>query len=250
MRGSSCGSTTQHSPRRIASTPSLASAASRGCARYGGKISSEWFYSKSLQILDEASRAVPGGGPADRGRRLGGLAAHRRGDPQQLHRRIQGDLVQVGGLSRRPTISLGSIHASRASSTRRCRATSSPSGSAPARLSAEAARWTGLRPGTAVAVANVDAHVSVPAVTVTGPGQHGRGDGHEHLPPRAGRPARRWSRACAASWRTASCRGCSASKPASRPLATSLPGSSSTAVPPAYHAGGATETDVHAQLGA
>ncbi len=38
-------------------------------------------------------------------------------------------------------------------------------------LTAEAAGWTGLRPGTPVAVANVDAHVSVPAASVTGPGR-------------------------------------------------------------------------------
>ena len=31
-------------------------------------------------------------------------------------------------------------------------------------ISAEAAAWTGLRPGTAVAVANVDAHVAVPGL--------------------------------------------------------------------------------------
>jgi L-ribulokinase len=37
-------------------------------------------------------------------------------------------------------------------------------------LSPKAAEWTGLRAGTAVAVANVDAHVSVPASTVTEPG--------------------------------------------------------------------------------
>jgi L-ribulokinase len=37
-------------------------------------------------------------------------------------------------------------------------------------LSARAAAWTGLQPGTPVAVANVDFHVSVPAVTVTTPG--------------------------------------------------------------------------------
>jgi L-ribulokinase len=37
-------------------------------------------------------------------------------------------------------------------------------------LSAEAAGWTGLRAGTPVAVANVDAHVSVPAATITTPG--------------------------------------------------------------------------------
>ena len=46
-----------------------------------------------------------------------------------------------------------------------------PIGARAGDLTAEAAAWTGLRPGTAVAVANVDAHVSVPAATVTGPGR-------------------------------------------------------------------------------
>jgi L-ribulokinase len=38
-------------------------------------------------------------------------------------------------------------------------------------LSAQAASWTGLKDGTAVAIANVDAHVAVPAATVTEPGR-------------------------------------------------------------------------------
>ena len=38
-------------------------------------------------------------------------------------------------------------------------------------LSQQAATWTGLKPGTAVAVANVDAHVAVPATTVAEPGR-------------------------------------------------------------------------------
>ena len=45
-----------------------------------------------------------------------------------------------------------------------------PIGARAGGLSEQAASWTGLRPGTAVAVANVDAHVSVPAVGVTEPG--------------------------------------------------------------------------------
>ena len=36
-------------------------------------------------------------------------------------------------------------------------------------LTAEAAAWTGLKPGTAVAIADVDAHVAVPASTVVEP---------------------------------------------------------------------------------
>jgi L-ribulokinase len=45
-----------------------------------------------------------------------------------------------------------------------------PIGGCAGGLRDEAARWTGLRQGTPVAVANVDAHVSVPAAGVTEPG--------------------------------------------------------------------------------
>jgi L-ribulokinase len=38
-------------------------------------------------------------------------------------------------------------------------------------LTEQAAKWTGLKPGTAVAIANVDAHVAVPASAVTEPGR-------------------------------------------------------------------------------
>ena len=81
-----------------------AAAAARGEAwlpRYGGRISSEWFFSKSLQILDEAPRRLPRRGPADRGRRLDRLAADRGRDPQLVHRRLQGDLVEARRLPRR-----------------------------------------------------------------------------------------------------------------------------------------------------
>jgi L-ribulokinase len=46
----------------------------------------------------------------------------------------------------------------------------SPLGDRAGEVTTGAAAWTGLLPGTPVAVANVDAHVSVPAVTVVGPG--------------------------------------------------------------------------------
>jgi L-ribulokinase len=46
-----------------------------------------------------------------------------------------------------------------------------PIGDKAGELTPQAAAWTGLLPGTAVAVANVDAHVSVPAATVTEPGR-------------------------------------------------------------------------------
>ena len=104
-----------------------APAAARGepwLPRYGGRISSEWFYSKSLQILDEAPARLPRRRPADRGRRLGRLAADRRRDPQRVHRGLQGDLVEARTASRTPRTSAASTRRSRRSSTTRCRATS------------------------------------------------------------------------------------------------------------------------------
>jgi len=46
-----------------------------------------------------------------------------------------------------------------------------PIGSKAGEITEEAARFTGLLPGTAVAVANVDAHVALPAVGITEPGK-------------------------------------------------------------------------------
>ena len=79
---------------------------------------------------------------------------------------------------------------------------SGPAGSPPRRR-----RWTGLLPGTAVAVANVDAHVAVPAATVTEPGTMVDDHGHLHVPhgPRARTSGR--CPGCAAASRTGSCPG-------------------------------------------
>jgi L-ribulokinase len=138
-------------------------------ARYGGKISSEWFFPKALQMLDEAPHVYQAadklievtdwvtwqltsvetrnsctagykamwsrrdGFPSD-----GYFAAL---DPRFEHvidEKMSRDILPIGGLA--------------------------------GGLSEQAAAWTGLRRGTAVAVANVDAHVSVPAAAVTRPG--------------------------------------------------------------------------------
>ena len=110
--------------------------------------------------------------PPDRGRRLGRLAAHRRRDAERLHGRVQGHLVEGATGSRRRATSGGldprfGGDRRRQDVARRRR----PSASGPASLTARAAAWTGLPAGIAVAVANVDAHVSVPAATVTAPGR-------------------------------------------------------------------------------
>jgi len=135
-------------------------------SRYGNKISSEWFFSKALQILDEApevyaaaDRLIEGAdwvvwqltGEEKRNACTAGYKAiwsKREGYPgsaffKALDPRFE-DVVDAK-MSR-------DIYAI---------------GDKAGELTEQAAAWTGLLPGTAVAIANVDAHVSVPAATVT-----------------------------------------------------------------------------------
>ncbi len=138
--------------------------------RYGGKISSEWFFSKALQILDEAPEIYARAGrlieAADwvvwqltgRETRNNCTAGYKAMwskadgfppdayfaalDPRFEHvvdEKMSRDIVSIGGRA--------------------------------GGLSEQAAAWTGLPAATAVAVANVDAHVSAPAVRVTEPGR-------------------------------------------------------------------------------
>jgi L-ribulokinase len=137
--------------------------------RYGGKISSEWFFAKALQILDEAPEIYT---RADR-----------------LIEAADWIVWQLTGIETRNTCTAGykAIWSKRdgfpsdayfaALDPRfehvvdeKMSRTISPVGSRAGGLSERVAAWTGLRPGTPVAVANVDAHVAAPAATVTAPG--------------------------------------------------------------------------------
>ena len=138
--------------------------------RYGGRISSEWFFSKALQILDEApeiyaaaDRLIEGGdwvvwrltGVETRNACVAGYKAlwsKRDGFP---------DASYFAALDPR----LGTIVDDKMSRE------IAFAGERAGGLSAEAADWTGLPIGTAVAIANVDAHVAVPAATVVEPGR-------------------------------------------------------------------------------
>ncbi|MCC7355617.1 MAG: ribulokinase [Anaerolineae bacterium] len=138
--------------------------------RYGGRISSEWFFSKALQILDEApqvyaaaDRLIEGAdwvvwqltGEEKRNSCTAGYKAiwsKRDGFPTNAYvRALDPRLERVIDEKMSRTIY--------------------PIGQRAGGLTARAAEWTGLKPGTAVAIANVDAHVSVPAATVTEPGR-------------------------------------------------------------------------------
>jgi L-ribulokinase len=138
--------------------------------RYGGKISSEWFFSKALQILDEApdvyaqaDRLIEAAdwvvwrltGVETRNPTTAGYKAmwsKREGFPdREYFAALDPRLADVVDTKMTRDIAV--------------------MGERAGGLTDEAAGWTGLRPGTAVAVANVDAHVAVPASTVTEPGR-------------------------------------------------------------------------------
>lgn len=137
--------------------------------RYGGKISSEWFFSKVLQILDEAPQVYHA---ADR-----------------LLEAADWVNWQLCGVETRNTCTAGykaiyqdgtfpdntylaALHPELADVVEtKMKAELAPLGGRAGDLTEEAARWTGLRPGIAVAVANVDAHVTVPAAQVVEPGR-------------------------------------------------------------------------------
>jgi L-ribulokinase len=147
-------------------------AAERGepwLARYGGRISSEWEFAKALQILDE--------------------------DPEiyeRMDRWVEGaDWIvwQLCGVETRNTCTAGykaiyqdghypSEDFLRALDERFADFVSakiagplSELGTRAGDLTAQAAEWTGLPEGIAVAVGNVDAHVTAPAARAIEPGQ-------------------------------------------------------------------------------
>jgi L-ribulokinase len=139
-------------------------------SRYGGKISSEWLVPKVWQIVNEAPEIYAA---ADRFIeaadwviwQLTGVETHnscaagykgiwskREGfPPNEFYKALDPRLENFIDEKMLRTIT--------------------PPGTKAGGLSAQAAAWTGLIPGTAVAVANVDAHVSVPAVAVVEPGR-------------------------------------------------------------------------------
>ena len=138
--------------------------------RYGGRISSEWFFAKTLQILNEAPEIYEAAdrlleaadwvvwqltGVEKRNSCTAGYKAmwsKREGyPPDTFFKELDPRLEKIVEQKMSPNI---------------C-----PIGEKAGELTAHAAEWTGLRQGTAVAVANVDAHVSVPAATVTEPGR-------------------------------------------------------------------------------
>jgi L-ribulokinase len=137
--------------------------------RYGGKISSEWFFPKALQILHEAPHVY------ERAERLIEAAdwivwqltgIETRNNCTAGYKAIWSKQHGFPADDYFAALDPRFAHVVDERLSRRI----APIGTRAGGLSETAAAWTGLRPGTAVAVANVDAHVSVPAVGVTEPG--------------------------------------------------------------------------------
>jgi L-ribulokinase len=136
---------------------------------YGGKYSSEWFFSKLLQIVNEAPAIYEAAG--------------------RFIEAADWIVWQLTGLEKRNTCTAGykamwvkgkgfpspdffrALHPAMATVIgTKVPETYYPLGARAGGLTAEWAKKTGLHAGTPVSIANVDAHVAVPACTVVEPG--------------------------------------------------------------------------------
>jgi L-ribulokinase len=139
-------------------------------ARYGGKISSEWFFSKTLQILDEAPEVYAA---ADRLIEAADWVIWQLCGEEKRNLCTAGYKAIWSKSEGYPSNAFFAALDPRLENvvdtklSRRLYALGEKAGG----LTPQAAKWTGLRPGTAVAIANVDAHVTVPAATVVTPGR-------------------------------------------------------------------------------
>jgi L-ribulokinase len=138
--------------------------------RYGGRISSEWFFSKALQILDEAPEVYRA---ADRLIEAADWVVWRLTGTETRNACTAGYKAMWSKRDGFPDASYFAALDPRFADVidekmqRDVRFMGERAGG----ISDEAAAWTGLLPGTAVAVANVDAHVAAPASTVIEPGR-------------------------------------------------------------------------------
>ena len=137
-------------------------------ALYGGKISSEWALPKMLQVLEEDPEVYAA---AERFIEAGDWVVWQLTGRETRSACFAGYKSQLTDEGFPDSAYLGAVNPRFADviDTRLGRhfmQLGEPAGT----LSDAAASLTGLLPGTIVAVANVDAHVTVPAVKVTGPG--------------------------------------------------------------------------------
>lgn len=162
--------------------------------RYGGRISSEWLHSKVLQIVDEApevyaasERILEAGdwivwqmtGVERRNACAAGykgLWDKDEGFPSNdflraLDKRLDGFNETRLSQNKNGGASVPPANFSQGQATRLSHHTNIfPAGAYAGALTEQAAKWMGLRAGTAVACATIDAHAAVPGAGVTEPG--------------------------------------------------------------------------------
>jgi len=150
-----------------------ATAESRGepwLDRYGRKTSSEWFFAKALQILDEAPEIYA---DADRLIEAADWIIWQLTGVETRNSTTAGYKAlwsKQNGFPERQFFSALNPGFADVIDEKMSREIANP-GERAGGITPFAADLTGLVPGTAVAVANVDAHVSVPAATVVSPGR-------------------------------------------------------------------------------
>jgi len=137
-------------------------------ARYGGRISSEWEFAKALQVLDEDPEAY---------KRMDRWIEAADWITWQLCGRETRSVCTAGYKAifqdgAYPSEDyLGRLDERFAGFPAKLDVPLSPLGARAGDLTAQAAAWTGLPEGIAVAVGNVDAHVTAPAARAVDPGQ-------------------------------------------------------------------------------
>ncbi len=137
--------------------------------RYGEKISSEWFFSKVLQILNESPEIYHA---ADRMLEAADWVVWQLCGQETRNTCTAGykAIYQDGTYPDKEY--LAALHPELVNVVEEKMSTElAPLGGRAGDLTEEAAGWMGLQPGIAVAVANVDAHVTVPAARVVEPGR-------------------------------------------------------------------------------
>ncbi|WP_066946195.1 ribulokinase [Microtetraspora fusca] len=146
-------------------------AAERGepwLARYGGKISSEWEFAKALQVLEEDPETYA---EAERWIEAADWIVWQLTGAETRNVCTAGykGIFQDGGYPSEGF--LAALNPAFAGFTGKLGRELAPLGGLAGRLTARAARWTGLPEGVAVAVGNVDAHVTAAAADAVRPGQ-------------------------------------------------------------------------------
>jgi L-ribulokinase len=133
--------------------------------RYGGKISSEWFFPKAWQILNEAPEVYEA---ADRLLEAADWVIWQLTGEEKRNSCTAGYKATWSKKEGYPPTEFFKLLDPRMENivSEKMSEDIFPIGSRAGGLTAQAAQWTGLLEGTAVAVANVDAHVAVPAATV------------------------------------------------------------------------------------